>query len=154
LSRRRWRERAGAEPRPVEAWARQWKRWISDGREQGQRAGNYLEVRYEDLVTDTEPTLRRVCVHCELEFQPAMLDYHQRAADRLLELDQSLPAEEGKGAREASHRQAKHALTAAPPQASKVYAWRTEMSEEDRAAFEAEAGELLEELGYPVGVEA
>ncbi len=151
LSRRRWRERAGAEARPIAAWASQWKRWIEDGREQGQRAGNYLEVRYEDLVTDTEPTLRRVCVHCELDFQPGMLDYHERAPDRLREMDQSLPAEEGKGAREASHRQAKHALTAAPPQRDKVYAWRTEMTVEDRAAFEAEAGDLLAELGYPVG---
>jgi hypothetical protein len=151
VSRRRWRQRAGAAERPVEAWASQWRRWITTGREQAEKVEHYLEVRYEDLVTDTEPTLRRVCEFAELEFQPGMLEYHRRSEERLRELDHSLPAEEGKGAREAEHRQAKHALTAAPPQESKVQEWRTEMSESDRAAFEADAGELLAELGYPVG---
>lgn len=151
LSRRRWRERAGAEPRPVEAWASQWRRWIAAGREQAAKVEHYLELRYEDLVADTEPALRRVCEFVGLDFQPEMLSYHERAADRLRELDRSLPAEDGKGAREAEHRQAKHAMTATPPQESKVAEWRTEMSDSERTAFEEEAGELLEELGYPVG---
>jgi hypothetical protein len=150
LSRRRWRARAGADPRPVEAWADQWLRWISKGRELSEKVKHYLEVRYEDLVTDTEPTLRRVCEFIELEFEPAMLEYHRRSEERLRELDHPLPAEEGKGERAAEHRQAKHAMTAAPPQESKVGEWRTEMSAAERAAFESEAGELLEELGYPV----
>ena len=59
-----------------------------------------------------------------------MLDYHERAEERLEEMSRALPAEEGKGAREAGHRQAKHAMTAAPPQKDKVYAWREEMSDE------------------------
>ena len=151
LSRRRWRARAGGEERSVADWAGQWKRWILDGRDQGERAGNYLEVRYEDLVSDTEPTLRLVCEHCELDFESAMLDYHERAEERLEEMGAALPAEEGKGGREAGHRQAKHALTAAPPQESKVGEWRGGMTEADRQAFEAEAGDLLAELGYPVG---
>jgi hypothetical protein len=151
LSRRRWRAKAGGEERSVAAWAAQWKRWILDGRDQGERAGSYLEARYEDLVTDTEATLRRVCEHCELEFEPAMLDYHERAGERLEEMGRALPAAEGKGGREAGHRQAKHALTAAPPQESKVGEWRSEMSDPDRQAFEDEAGDLLSELGYPVG---
>jgi hypothetical protein len=154
LSRRRWRERAGAEARPVSAWASQWRRWITEGRDQAEKVDHYLEVRYEDLVSETEPTLRKVCEFAELDFQPDMLRYHERAEERMRELDQSLPAEDGKGAREAEHRQAKHAMTAAPPQESKVQEWRTEMNEADRAAFEAEAGELLAELGYPVGAAA
>jgi Sulfotransferase family len=154
LSRRRWRAKAGAKERSVAEWAGQWQRWIAEGREQGERVEHYLEVRYEDLVTDTEPTLRRVCDFAELDFQPAMLTYHERAGERLRELDHSLPAEDGKGAREAGHRRAKHAMTAAPPQESKVQEWRAEMSETDRAEFESEAGDLLAELGYPVGEEA
>ncbi len=150
LSRHRWRERAGAESRPIEAWANQWRRWIAEGRSQGEKVEHYLEIRYEDLVTDTEPTLRRVCEFAELDFQAQMLSYHERASDRLRELAHALPAERGKGGRQAEHRQAKHAMTAAPPQESKVAEWRTAMSDEDRAAFEAEAGELLAELGYPV----
>jgi hypothetical protein len=150
-SRRRWRARAGGKERPVEAWAAQWKRWIETARKQGRDVEGYMELRYEDLVADTEPSLQRVCEFIELGFRPEMLDYHERAPERLRELDRSLPAAEGKGGREAEHRQAKHALTAAPPQAEKIGAWREEMSEADRVAFEAEAGNLLEELGYPVG---
>ena len=150
-SRRRWRERAGGKERTVEAWAGQWQRWIETARKQSADVEHYLEVRYEDLVTDTEPALRRVCEFAELDFHPEMLDYHERAAGRLQELDRSLPAAEGKGGRDAEHRQAKHSLTAAPPQETKVQAWRNEMSEADRVAFEAEAGELLAELGYPIG---
>ena len=150
-SRRRWRERAGGKDRPVEAWAAQWKRWIETARKQGGEIGRYMELRYEDLVTDTEPALRNVCEFIDLPFDEAMLDYHERAGERLEELDHSLPAAEGKGGRDAEHRQAKHALAAAPPQEEKVQAWRSEMSEAERVAFEAEAGDLLEELGYPVG---
>ncbi len=151
VSRRRWRGRAGAKERPVEKWASQWSRWIATARKQSADVEHYIEVRYEDLVTDTQPTLRRVCEFIQLDFRPEMLDYHERASERLEELDHSLPASEGKGERPADHRQAKHALTSAPPQEEKVQAWRREMTEEDRRAFEAEAGELLEELGYPVG---
>jgi len=151
LSRRRWRARAGGRERPIGSWASQWRRWIETARKHSRDVEHYLEIRYEDLVAETEATLRRVCEFADLEFQPAMLDYHERAAERLTELDRSLPAAEGKGARAAEHRRAKHALTAAPPQEEKVEAWRREMSDADRAAFEAEAGELLAEFGYPVG---
>ena len=151
LSRRRWRERAGAKERPVGEWASQWRRWITTARKQAGDVENYAEFRYEDLVTDTEATLRRICDFCALEFEPAMLDYHERAGERLAEMDRALPPEDGKGARPAEHRQAKHAMTAAPPQEEKVEEWRRQMSDSDRAEFEAEAGELLAELGYPVG---
>ena len=151
VSRRRWRAKAGAEDRPVSAWASQWRRWIDTGREQAEKVDDYIELRYEDLVTDTEPALRRVCEFAGLGFEAEMLEYHRRSQERLAELGHELPAEEGKGAREAAHRQAKHALTAKPPQESKIGEWRTEMSDADRSEFEAEAGELLEELGYPLG---
>lgn len=40
-------------------------------------AGNYLELRYEDLVSDPEPWVRKVCTVVGEAFDPAMLDYHQ-----------------------------------------------------------------------------
>lgn len=40
-------------------------------------AGNYLELRYEDLVSDPEPWVRKVCAVVGEEFDPAMLNYHQ-----------------------------------------------------------------------------
>ena len=42
----------------------------------------------------------------------------------------------------------RHARASDPPALDRVAAWRIEMSPEDIAAFEAEAGDLLEELGY------
>ena len=80
-------------------------------------AGGYLEVRYEDLVLDTEPTLRRVCEFVELDWDPVMLDYHERAAERLTEIARDLPAREGKPARPGEERLQAHALTREPPQA-------------------------------------
>lgn len=53
------------------------ERW-SDGLSQARRDGRvlgarYLEIRYEDLLTDTEATLRQICGFLGLAFEPAML---------------------------------------------------------------------------------
>lgn len=40
-------------------------------------AGNYLELRYEDLVRDPEPWVRKVCTVVGEEFDPAMLEFHR-----------------------------------------------------------------------------
>ena len=37
--------------------------------------GRFLDVAYEDLVTDTEGTLRAVLAHADLSWQPACLDF-------------------------------------------------------------------------------
>lgn len=36
-----------------------------------------LAVRFEDLLTDPEVTVRRICEHCDIDFQPDMLDIEQ-----------------------------------------------------------------------------
>ncbi len=50
--------------------------------------------------------------------------------------------------RDAGERRSAHALAAEPPSQARTEVWRTEMSAEDREAFEAEAGGLLADLGY------
>jgi len=40
--------------------------------------GMLLEVRYEDLVTDPECQLQRILAHCDLEWDPACLAFHER----------------------------------------------------------------------------
>ena len=52
---------------------------------------HYTEVHFEDLVADTEGVLRRVCEFIDLEFDPVMLDYHERAEGRLAEKARELP---------------------------------------------------------------
>ncbi len=127
-----------------------WRRRIERARRQAKRLrGRYLELRYEDLVADPEPSLRRVCELIELDYDPAMLRYHERAGGRLAELGDLAPAETRRG-RPGEERVAAHALTTRPPTGERVGAWRAEMSAADRDSFEAVAGTLLAELGYDV----
>jgi hypothetical protein len=42
--------------------------------------GRVLDVAYEDLVSNTEGTIRQVLEYCDLEWQPACLDFHQSLA--------------------------------------------------------------------------
>jgi hypothetical protein len=39
--------------------------------------GKVLHVQYEDLVADPEAHIRRLLAHCELDFEPACLSFHE-----------------------------------------------------------------------------
>jgi hypothetical protein len=128
---------------PVERLAKIWKRRISRARGQAEhRVKHYMELRYEDLVVDPEAGLRRVC--------PAMLDYHQHAAERLSEIDRDLPGDAEGATRPAAERIAAHSLATEPPRPDRLYRWKEGMSAEDEATFERVAGDLLADLGYEV----
>lgn len=136
---------------PIPLAARRWKRRILSTRRRAETVTHYLELRYEDLVQDTERTLRRVCDYIDLPFDPAMLAYHERAGERLREIDRELPPRRGRPRLGARRRLAAHEMASEPPAPERVGTWRSEMSDRDRAAFEAEAGDLLTELGYEGG---
>lgn len=138
----------GKEPIPPKEMARRWRKRIVKSREDAAEVEHYLEVRYEDLITDTESVLRRVCEHIELDFDPTMLEYHERAEERLQEMAGALPAKKGRPKREAGERVAAHAMTTRPPDADRVFVWKREMTDADNAEFEEAAGYLLDELGY------
>ena len=127
------RGKSGVPPREM---ARRWRKRIVKSRIDAEEVEHYIEVRYEDMITDTEGVLRRVCDFVELEFDPAMLRYHERAEERLQEMAGALPAKKGRPEREAGERVAAHALTAKPPQADRVAVWKAEMSEAENAEFE------------------
>jgi hypothetical protein len=135
---------------PMEKMAGRWRKQILRARKQAPKLDHYLELRYEDLVTDTEGTLRKICEFIELPFDDEMLRYHERAEDRLSEMSRDLPERPGKVRRPADHRMEAHALTQKPPDPSRLGRWREEMSPEDQATFESVAGDLLAELGYEV----
>ncbi len=146
VSRRR---RGMGADKPMADTARLWNGRIIDARKQAKRLrGRYLELRYEALVADPESQLRAACELCELEFSPAMLDYHRGAEARIGELGRNLPATGGRLARSAAERTAAHALTGKPPTSERSGSWRTAMSPAEQAEFESVAGELLRELGY------
>ena len=118
-------------PQDARGFARQWATEIRSARDLGDRigSGRYLELRYEALVADPASELRRVCDFAGLVYDDAMLGYvgHTDAARK-------------------EHQQRLNE----PPRVG-VRDWSTEMSANDRAAFEATAGDLLAELEYPVG---
>jgi Sulfotransferase family len=142
------RARGMGADKPMHKTAFLWCKRIQDARSQARRLdGRYMELRYEDLVADPEPHLRRICEFIELEFDPAMLRHNESAAERLAELG-DLEAEDGRQARDANERATAHARAQEPATTARTGAWRTEMSLDDRRAFEAVAGDLLRELGY------
>jgi sulfotransferase family protein len=147
---RRLVELRGSRPVPAERMAKRWRHRILSARRVSQVGGRYLELRYEDLVRDTEPSLRRVCELVELDFDPVMLRYHERAAERLQEMNR----ERRRGSRQSlsgEERMQAHAMTTKPPQAERVEVWKGEMDDGYRREFEQFAGDLLAELGYETG---
>ena len=143
-------QRGHRDPIPAGIAARRWRSRILKARGDSPYVGDYLEVRYEDLVTDTEPTLRRVCEFVELEFDPAMLRYHERAEQRLSEMARAMPARDGRPAREAGERLKAHQMATKPPSPDRISVWREEMEDDYRGLYEQFAGDLLAELGYEV----
>ncbi len=139
------------QPPPAEQAAR-WVKRITKSRDQAAKLGGdrYIEARYEDLVRDPEPVLRRICEFVALDFDPAMLTYYERAAERLSEMSGTLRQEGTHAEQAAGYRVDNHKPTTKPPDPSKLDKWRREMSPEDLAAYNAVAGDMLRELGYEV----
>jgi hypothetical protein len=66
-----------------------WCAWLNAVKEVRELLGEdkVIQVRYEDLVTQPEVELRRICDALGLDFDPAMLDETQRKKDRVLTSD-------------------------------------------------------------------
>lgn len=151
---RRIAQRGHREPLPASRSAKRWRSRIERARADAPKLGRYLEIRYEDLVADTEPALRRVCELCELGFEPGMLRYHETAAERLEEMAGAMPARDGRPEREAGERLEAHALATKPPTQERIEVWREEMEPAEVAEFEQVAGDLLDGLGYDLAGES
>lgn len=91
----------------------------------------FLEIKYEDLVLNTEATLRTVCEFLGVEYSHEMLHYSDTA-------NSVVPEESIQW----------HKNSIKLPDASKVFAWRNRMSRSDRVIFEQIAGDALEAFGY------
>ena len=123
-------------PSTVPEAAFRWKKRILRAREQAPRIGHYVEIRYEDLVRDTEATLRRICEFVDLPYDEEMLRYHEHASERLQEKARDLDRGPDKAPQTAEARLESHALATQPPDPERIERWRTEMSVEDRAVYE------------------
>jgi hypothetical protein len=134
-------------PATVAESAELWVQRITKARRQAPRIRHYTEVKFEDLVADTEGVLRRVCDFAELDFDPVMLDYHERAEQRLREKARDLPRR-NRPTQTAAARMDSHRLASEPPRSDRIGMWRERMSAEEVADYERVAGPLLVELGY------
>jgi hypothetical protein len=90
-----------------------------------------LQVRYEDLVLDTEGTLRKICGFIGEEFEERMLSWQ-------LEVDKQVPARE----------RDVHAKLKLKPGAESVARWKREMTAREVFVSEAFMGSDLTRLGY------
>ncbi|MDH3683347.1 MAG: sulfotransferase [Acidimicrobiia bacterium] len=113
--------------------ARSWRRRVTAARRSGSRLGRdrYLELTYEALTSDPEAVLQDVCDFLGEEFAPEMTAPQNVA-------------------RQHYHSRKIHAATAQPLTTASSRRWLHEMPERDQRLFDALAGDLLAELGYPV----
>jgi hypothetical protein len=120
-----------AHPRTAADFACQWRTEVTGARKLGRRVGprRYLELRYEQLVSEPERELRRLCEFAGLAYEPGMLDYRDTVDVGAKPHQRSLTRPLTPGLRD----------------------WRTELPRADATAFDAVAGDLLRELGYEAG---
>jgi hypothetical protein len=115
-------------PRSPAGFACQWRTEVDAARRLGRRIGahRYLEVKYEDLVRDVEPVLKRICAFAGLDYERQMTNYAGNVDVSSKPHQQSLTRPPTPGLRD----------------------WRAQMPAADIGAFEQVAGDLLQELGY------
>lgn len=107
-----------------------WELNVRRGREAGAALGPelYYEIRYESLVGQPEQECAALCAFLGVPYEPAMLRFHENR-----------PANDPDPG-------PKHGWRPLAPAARD---WKTQMVPDEVERFEAAAGELLSELGYP-----
>ncbi len=132
----------------VEDAAAQWLWRVREARQQAIICPNYLEVRYEELLSQPRAVLERICTFVGLAYDGAMENYHLAAGERLR--TEMHDQHDARGALVATkaQREAIFSKTSLPPDPERAGRWRKEMSAEERERFESVAGDLLRELGY------
>lgn len=119
-------------PKTVAKAAALWGRRVSAGMDSGRKLGpdRYLEVRYEDLVTDPEAVARALCEFLGIGYDPSVLEYSEKARHAVLP----------KAARHNPH------VTERPIAATR--SWKQDMPAPLAEVFEVIAGPVLERAGY------
>jgi hypothetical protein len=117
------------------ATALYWEWMVRKGREHGRRfPSDYIEIRYEDLVTDPKETLRKLGGFIDHD-----LDYERIRNAGLGRLSQSNSSFREEDATE---------------KINPVGRWKERLSRRDVAAIEAAVADCLEENGYTLSVSA
>jgi hypothetical protein len=93
--------------------------------------GQYVRLRYEDLVADPRPELERLCAALGEQFDDAMLSHRTDAANDMVP-------------QWATH----HVLTRGNVDPSRIDAWRTSLTPEQIGLIEWRCGRTMQERGY------
>lgn len=104
-------------------WRERWKHFA--------RGSQILDVHYEELVLNFEPTIRAVCEFMGERFEPQMLAWQSR-------VDELVPAREIR----------LHERLKRTPALEDVSRWRREMTTRELFVSEAFIGKQLEHAGY------
>jgi len=128
------RVRAGFGSNLIEPNTHRWRRAAEMHKEHAEAlsaAGRYLLVRYEELVTDPEETLGRVCAFLGIPMTDAMLEHDKRDETGFPERSREWMAN-----------------TQRPVFTSSIEKWKTEMKPVHAAMVDASLGEHVTAMGY------
>lgn len=105
-------------------------------------AGAYMEVKYEDLVSQPEPVLKSICRFLNLPFEAQMLEYDQQVKKDLKQQEALL------GDTVKQHLSLLHEGLTQKPNTDKVGHWRTGLSEKEYNMVWSVCGKTASDIGY------
>ena len=116
--------------------ASEWKKSINAFRSASARdsiKSRTIEIRYEQLVLDTVPTINRICDFIGIEFAPTMLDWEHDLGDKIPSREAHI-----------------HSKLSRKPKASDAFRWEKEMSGLEVFTIESHIANELKWAGYKV----
>ncbi|MBD3370723.1 hypothetical protein GF402_10200 [Candidatus Fermentibacteria bacterium] len=122
-------QRVGFDLNGTAALAYRWKRYnLEVLRYSREYPDRFLLLRFEDLLSDPESCLEKLCSFLGVEFDPVMLDFHAMARD--------VPEWEW------------HGNLSRPLDPSRCYGWKDRMGQREVCVVESVCGELIDSFGY------
>lgn len=114
-----------------------WSRWVWAACGPGERLGpeRYHQLRYEDLLARPAEELAKICGFLGEPFAPEMLEYYSQEG--------LVPEHQRLGV---------HRLVSTPPDRSRAFRWRHDLSVAEQQTFASIAGPTLIKYGYRVGL--
>ena len=112
-----------------------WRHAIRMGSNAGNvHKGQFMEIRYEDLINEPESQLRHICEFLDEPYEPAMMNFHLNA-------EQNIP----------EYKRPWHYRTSKPLSAKFIGQWREELSENEVHLLEWCARKELKKWNYHIG---
>ncbi|MEQ8924674.1 MAG: sulfotransferase [Fulvivirga sp.] len=108
-----------------------WKRHVLAGIIDGEKhfANAYLQIRYEDLVNDSESKLKDICSFLNVPFESQMLEFPKTARKYVPDWQH-------------------HKMTKKPITNSEMFKWKKENNLYKNSLFELLAGDIVEQVKY------